>query len=62
MSRQQELQRKKKEGYFKLQIEEEMGKLGLSARKQKIVSEMLLLAYRKGVTSGDTNIEKRNLQ
>ncbi len=54
MSRAQELQRAKKEHYFKLQMEEEMLKLELPLRKQGIVTELLLYAYRKGVTSGDS--------
>ena len=54
MSKAQELQREKKEHYFKLQIMDKMEVLGLSIKKKIIVGQLLLWAYRRGVTSGDS--------
>ncbi len=55
MSRQQELQRKKKEHYFKLQMMDEMEGLGLSVKKKIIVGQVVLWAYRKGVNVCNTD-------
>ena len=53
MSRSQELQREKKERVFVMQIKEETEKLGLSDKKSKAVSELVLWAYKRGVRSAD---------
>ncbi len=50
MTSQQRVQRERKEHYFKLQMEEEMLKLKITPKKMKVVENLLMYAYRKGVS------------